>query len=94
MPPGAAGKRHFHQAAQQFFFILWGTAAFEPENETITILAREGLHILPEQRHRISNQSDTDLLFTVIPQPSRRGARHQTDQIYTCYVPVSLLKTH
>ena len=35
MPAGSTEIRHYHQAAQQFFFILSGKAAFEIENTTV-----------------------------------------------------------
>lgn len=79
MPAGTAEKRHFHKIAQQFFFILAGTATFEVEEEIISVSAQSGLHILPGQQHRILNQTSEDLLFTVTSQPTSRGDRYETN---------------
>ena len=79
MPAGTAEKRNYHEAAQQFFFILAGTATFEIEDEIFSVSAQEGLHILPGQRHRIINQTSVDLLFTVTSQPTSRGDRYETN---------------
>lgn len=79
MPPGTSETRHYHQHAQQFFFILSGTASLEVEGESLTVSALSGMHILPGQRHRIHNQTAEDLLFTVTSQPTSRGDRHETE---------------
>ncbi len=70
MPAGTAEVWHYHQYAQQFFFILEGVAMFEIDTETITVHAQEGIHIQPGQKHRISNQSATDLVFILSSQPN------------------------
>lgn len=75
MPAGTAEALHYHEHAQQFFFILEGIATFEIDNEFITVNAQEGIHIKPKQKHRISNQSATDLLFILSSQPDTAGDR-------------------
>ena len=75
MPPGTAEQLHYHERAQQVFYILAGTATFEIEGETMTVLAGQSLHILPMARHRISNATDTDLHFLVISEPKTQGDR-------------------
>lgn len=75
MPAGTSEAWHYHQYAQQFFFILEGTATFEIEDEAIVVKAQEGIHIQPGQKHRISNQSATDLVFILSSQPSTAGDR-------------------
>ncbi|RDC65155.1 cupin domain-containing protein [Adhaeribacter pallidiroseus] len=75
MPADTSEKLHYHALAQQFFFILAGTATFIVDGKTFIISAPQGLHILPGQVHQILNQTDTDLLFTVTSQPTSRGDR-------------------
>ncbi|CAA9220558.1 MAG: Mannose-6-phosphate isomerase [uncultured Adhaeribacter sp.] len=77
MPAGTAEKRHYHQYAQQFFFILEGTATFEIDGEWFTVPAQSGIHIEPGQPHRIYNQTAQDLLFIVTSQPPSRGDRYE-----------------
>jgi len=75
MPPGAAEVRHYHEAAQQFFYILEGEAVMEVEGETLTLLRGEGLHIPPGKPHQIRNLSAEAVEFLVISQPASHGDR-------------------
>lgn len=76
MPAGTAEALHYHQYAQQFFFILKGTASFETEGETFIIHEQEGLHIPAGKKHRILNQTAMDLEFILSSQPSTVNDRH------------------
>ncbi|HEY2583261.1 MAG TPA: cupin domain-containing protein [Mucilaginibacter sp.] len=75
MPPGAGEQRHFHESAQQVFYILTGTATFEIGRETKTVGVRQSIHIPKNTKHRIINNSDADLHFLVISQPKSHGDR-------------------
>lgn len=75
MPPGTSEALHYHERAQQFFFILKGIAHFEVEGETIVVNTNEGLHIVAGKQHRISNRAETDLEFILSSQPSTIGDR-------------------
>jgi len=75
MPPGTEELEHFHQKAQQFFFILKGTATFEIDGESIKINEQEGIHIKPYQKHRIRNLQADDLEFLVISEPRAQNDR-------------------
>lgn len=70
MPSGAAEALHYHQHAQQFFFILKGTATFQIEDATITVKSGEGLHIAAGKKHRIINNTQEALEFILCSQPS------------------------
>ena len=70
MPAGTAENMHYHEKAQQFFFILSGTATFEIEGEKIEVNAQEGIHIKAGQKHRILNQTEIELEFILSSQPS------------------------
>jgi len=75
MPAGTAEALHFHKYAQQFFFILTGTARFEVENKTFIVHIGEGFHITAGKKHRIINESETDLEFILSSQPSTDNDR-------------------
>lgn len=75
MPSGTSENLHFHNNAQQFFFILSGKANFEVEDEIFEVLEGQGFHILPEKKHRILNNTDTILEFIVISEPKSHGDR-------------------
>ena len=75
MPPGTEEGLHFHTNAQQFFFILDGTATFEKNGEYIEVGERQGFYISSGEHHRIFNKTDRDLEFIVISQPMAHGDR-------------------
>ena len=75
MPAGASEQLHFHHHAQQFFFILNGTATFCIEGEHTTVTEQNGLLIQPGQKHIITNESLGPLDFLVISQPSTNNDR-------------------
>lgn len=79
MPAGTSEEWHYHKAAQQFFYILKGTAVFETMTGTtdqrITVAEHEGMQILPGEIHRISNETGSDLEFILSSQPSAGGDR-------------------
>ncbi len=75
MPPGSREDLHFHKTALQFFYVLAGTATFIVNNERVEIKAAEGIPIQPGSHHFISNETDSDLEFLVISQPSTENDR-------------------
>ncbi len=75
MPPHTSEGLHFHNSAQQFFFILKGTATFEIEGEIFAVSEKSGIHILSHQKHRIFNHTDLVLEFLVISEPKAHGDR-------------------
>ena len=76
MPGGTEEVLHYHQHAQQFFFILKGEAAFEIEGKIVLVHEHEGIHIKPKQKHRIMNSSDASLEFILCSQPSAQHDRY------------------
>lgn len=75
MPPGSAEIRHYHERAQQFFYILTGEVLMEIDGENVLIPAGSGVRILPGSRHQIRNPSSSPVRFLVISQPSIRDDR-------------------
>lgn len=75
MPPDTKEKLHVHAQAQQFFFILNGTATFYLENKTVTLNAAQGLLIPAGKKHYIANETGEPLNFLVISQPSTNNDR-------------------
>lgn len=75
MPPGAAEVRHYHERAQQFFYILTGEVLMEINGENVLIPAGSGVRILPGTRHQIRNPSCSPVRFLVISQPPSHGDR-------------------
>lgn len=75
MPSGTAEKLHFHEFAEQFFYILKGEAVFYINDEKFFVKAAESITILPKSKHYISNESREDLEFLVISNPSTNNDR-------------------
>jgi len=75
IPSGAAEVRHYHQKAQQFFYILSGEVMMEVEGRSTLLRAGTGIRILPGTRHQISNPASGPVRFLVISQPPSHGDR-------------------
>jgi mannose-6-phosphate isomerase-like protein (cupin superfamily) len=75
MRPHTAEQKHFHEKAQQFFYILKGEAVFEIGRERITVKQEQGIYIEPGKLHRIINENDEDLEFLLSSQPSTANDR-------------------
>src|ERR1700744_4775265 len=75
MPPGTAEQLHYHERAQQVFYILSGTATFEINGEEKIVQANESIHIAPKTKHCIANKAADDLHFLVISEPKSHGDR-------------------
>jgi mannose-6-phosphate isomerase-like protein (cupin superfamily) len=75
LPSGASEVRHYHQKAQQFFYVLAGEVMMEVEGDSTLLQVGSGIRILPEARHRISNPSSGVARFLVISQPPSHGDR-------------------
>lgn len=75
MPPMTTETVHYHNKAQQFFYIIRGTAAVSLNGIETILIQGSGIHILPSEKHFIQNRGDDDLEFLVISQPSTNDDR-------------------
>lgn len=75
MPPGTSETMHFHERAQQVFYILSGNATLEVGGESHEVVAGESLHIPAKTWHRISNTGLEDLHFLLTSQPKTQDDR-------------------
>lgn len=80
MPPSSREKLHFHSTAQQFFYVLHGTASFFTGNNKNVLTAEQGILIEPGVKHYIANESDEPLDFLVISQPSTNNDRTTVEE--------------
>ncbi|MDR6463499.1 cupin domain-containing protein [Chryseobacterium sediminis] len=69
MPAGTSEKLHYHQVAEQFFYILKGEAVFYINEEKYLVKQGESISIAPESKHFISNESTEEIEFLVISNP-------------------------
>jgi mannose-6-phosphate isomerase-like protein (cupin superfamily) len=75
MPPDTSEKLHYHERANQFFFILKGRAKFTIDGAEHVLKPYEGMEIKAGQKHKISNNQNTDLEFILYSQPSTNNDR-------------------
>lgn len=75
MPAGTAETLHYHEYAQQFFYVLQGEASFEIDGQVTIVKEKEGIHILPGEKHRIVNHSMAAVEFLLSSQPSTANDR-------------------
>lgn len=75
VPPGRGEIRHYHTRANQFFYVLSGTATITRDGETFTLAANEGLSVPAGAVHELHNESDEDLEFLVTSTPPSHGDR-------------------
>jgi len=77
MPPGSEELLHYHNRAQQFFYILNGKAIIEIDDVVLILHSGDGIQIEPGRRHRIMNKETEEVLeFLVCSQPSTADDRH------------------
>ena len=79
VPAGAAETRHYHQAAEQFFFVLSGIARLEVDGQIHDLHSQQGLQVIPGVSHRLSNPGDVDCHFIVVSSPPSHGDRVETE---------------
>ncbi|RKR82778.1 mannose-6-phosphate isomerase-like protein (cupin superfamily) [Mucilaginibacter gracilis] len=76
MPPDTREQLHYHEIANQFFFILKGKAWVNIDGVEHVLKPNEGVEVKPGQKHFISNKDDVDLEFLLYSQPSTKNDRH------------------
>lgn len=75
VPAGKSEVRHRHNLAQQFFFILSGTASIEVDGVNHVVPQGTGLSVAAGVPHHFKNESYEDVEFLVVSQPATSGDR-------------------
>ena len=75
VPSGAAEVRHYHARAEQFFYVLVGTATLEVEGVRHRLAPGQGLHVAAGERHQLANRETGELRFLVVSVPPSHGDR-------------------
>ena len=78
MPPNTEEIYHYHSKANQFFYILEGSATFIVKNKKDIVSSNEGFSINKGQKHKIQNNSDSTIKFLVISQPTTKHDRNES----------------
>lgn len=74
MPPDTA-EMHYHERANQVFFILRGKATFLIDGTESTLKPEQGIEIKAGQKHQVCNKESTDLEFILYSSPSTKNDR-------------------
>ena len=75
MPPGTAEVRHYHQKANQFFYVLRGTLSMEVGENEFELSPGQGVHVTAGEPHQVRNRAATDAEFLVVSNPPSHGDR-------------------
>jgi mannose-6-phosphate isomerase-like protein (cupin superfamily) len=75
MPPQTSEVEHFHNVSRQFFYVLSGTLSIIVQGERQVLSSEQGLEIPPRVRHRVINDTDSDVQFIVVSAPPSHGDR-------------------
>lgn len=75
VPPGCEEVAHFHNKAEQFFYVLSGIATMQVDGEAHLLHPSQGLHIAAGTPHQLRNLHDENLSFMVISTPPSHGDR-------------------
>lgn len=78
VPAGQSEVRHYHEKANQFFFVLSGQATLGVGGKIHTLHAEEGLYIPAGMPHQLRNDSSAPLRFIVTSSPPSHGDRIET----------------
>jgi mannose-6-phosphate isomerase-like protein (cupin superfamily) len=78
VPPGATERRHRHDQARQFFYVLRGEAVIEVDGTRHALRAGQGLHVPPGASHQFRNESTDAVEFLVVSSPPSHGDRIDT----------------
>jgi len=73
VPPYESEERHYHQHAQQFFYVLSGVAHLEISGEEYELQPGNGIHVPNNTPHQLMNKNSKALRFLVISQPRSHG---------------------
>jgi len=75
VPFGCAEVRHYHERAEQFFFVLAGLATLEVNGCVHSLNKFQGMHVSAGVAHQLKNEHNEDLMFMVVSTPPSHGDR-------------------
>ena len=75
VPCCSSEVRHLHNKAEQFFYVLNGTASLEVSGTVYVLKPNEGFHVPAGVPHTLSNQHGQPLEFLVVSAPPSHGDR-------------------
>ena len=79
MPPGAEEMRHFHDRAEQLFYVLAGEVTMRFDGRSVRVGPREAVRVAAEEAHQAANESGEVVAFLVISCPPSHGDRSNVE---------------
>jgi mannose-6-phosphate isomerase-like protein (cupin superfamily) len=70
IPPGKSSALHYHKISQETYFVLQGKGELQVGDESVTVSAGQACYIPAGLTHKISNQSQEDLVFLAVCVPA------------------------
>ena len=80
MPVGCFEEMHYHNVAQQLFYIVEGVASIRMNEVTYTVNQGSALHVPAKTSHQLRNDGKSELVFLVISQPHSHGDKIRTEE--------------
>lgn len=77
MPPGTREVRHYHETAQQFFFVLAGVLTLEVDGEVFQLGPQQGIAVAAGISHQAISDESGAVTFLVISSPTTKGDRFE-----------------
>ena len=77
MPPGSSEVEHHHEKSKQYFYVLSGNAIFTYNGQDIKVSANQSIYIEPGIRHKVRNDSSSDLRMLIVSSPPSLNDRHE-----------------
>jgi len=75
MPPGTSEVRHYHEKANQFFYLLRGYLSIEVSGNELVLSPGQDIQITAGEPHQVHNQGSVDAEFLVVSNPPSHGDR-------------------
>lgn len=75
MPADRSEVWHYHERAEQFFYVLDGVLTIEVDGTIHQLSARQGLQVAAGQTHQVRNESGQAVSFLVVSVPPSHGDR-------------------
>jgi mannose-6-phosphate isomerase-like protein (cupin superfamily) len=69
VPPGKSSEPHFHQTAEETYYLLQGAARMVIDGEEFGLEAGQACLIEPGEVHQIFNEGEDDLVFLAVCAP-------------------------
>jgi mannose-6-phosphate isomerase-like protein (cupin superfamily) len=75
VPPGASEVRHYHDKANQFFYVLRGRLSIEVGGKELLLSPGQGMDVPAGAPHQVRNRDTVDAEFLVVSNPPSHGDR-------------------